>query len=53
MQIFINQEHFLKHIRNTLVVEYARLVDFIKDQPLTNYTGTCAAFLDRRNKYFI
>ena len=30
-------EHFY---RNTQVVEYGRMVDFIKDRPSNNYTGT-------------
>ena len=29
-------EHFY---RNTQIVEYARMVDFIKDKPSNNYTG--------------
>ena len=29
-------EHFY---RNTLIVEYSRMVDFIKDKPSNNYTG--------------
>lgn len=35
-------EHFY---RNTLIVEYSRMVDFIKDKPSNNYTGTQNAFL--------
>ena len=29
-------EHFY---RNTQIVEYARMVDFIKDKPSNNFTG--------------